>query len=133
MKVSVAQINTAPGDFNQNLKNIFKGRRNRMDRFSEEFKCYDLKFVIGGDNVDKVPSKWYRGEELIDRFNFIIVPRVGYTPQTDWWKNPRHRIAESSDPNLAITGISSTEVRNKIKEKDFTNLMHESQLPEWEG
>ena len=53
---------------------------------------------------------WYRGEELVKDWNFLIFPRQGYTDP--WTLNlPKNfEVAEFNSPE-----VSSTEVRELIK------------------
>lgn len=84
-----------------------------IERLVDEWKDeYEFWFVIGGDNVDKVISHWYRGKELTQKHNFIIIPRKGYTPQTDWWKKENNFIAGTPEN---ASDISSTSVREQIR------------------
>ena len=83
-----------------------------MELMTGIYSQHQLSFLIGGDNVDKVVSQWYRGKELVEKHNFIIVPRKGYTPQTDWWKKENNFIAGTPEN---ASDISSTSVREQIR------------------
>lgn len=86
-----------------------------MELMTGIYSQHELSFIIGGDNVDKVPQMWYRGEDLIQKYNFITIPRKGYKPKTDWWRKDGNQVA-GSDANAS--DVSSTEVKRQLNESD---------------
>lgn len=61
------------------------------------------QFIVGSDQYQQIGSAWHRGQELLDRANFIIVPREGYSVSIV----PRHHHLLTIPP---IPG-SSTDIR----------------------
>lgn len=39
-------------------------------------------FIVGSDQYSHIAKHWHRGQELLERANFIIVPREGYPTAT---------------------------------------------------
>lgn len=87
-----------------------------MNRMCEEHPNIDFHFVIGGDNADRVPSEWYKGEQLIKEHKFIVVSRGGHENKESWFTKPPH-LYVNHDLKMEI---SSTEVRDLISKKDYT-------------
>lgn len=111
-------------DFDWEISNKISGRTfDIMSQLTELYHKRDLYFIIGADNVDQVITTWYRGKELIEKFKFIIVGRIGYTPVNDWYLREPHIVAHPKpESGLKTTGISSTHVRHLIKMKDYDLL-----------
>lgn len=45
---------------------------NTLDRSIKHF------FIVGSDQYSQIADSWSRGQELLERANFIVVPREGY-------------------------------------------------------
>jgi nicotinate (nicotinamide) nucleotide adenylyltransferase len=89
-----------------------------MEMLEAEFPFYQLKFIIGGDNAHNVPN-WYRGDEITDRFKFIIVQRGGIEDLPNWTEN--HDVITGE----FASDISSTEFREKYKNGlPVDNIVH---------
>ncbi|MBR1686906.1 MAG: nicotinate-nucleotide adenylyltransferase [Prevotella sp.] len=75
-------------------------------RKDEPQRCFSL--IIGADNWQLFP-RWYRAEELMDRYALWIYPRPGYT--VDVRSLPRNaRFIEAP-----LMDISSTEIRRRVR------------------
>jgi nicotinate (nicotinamide) nucleotide adenylyltransferase len=79
-----------------------------IDTLKNISKCVHL--VIGQDNANIV-EKWHKGEEIINKFPFIIVARKGCDILRGWYLFPPHRFL-----NINLPKISSTEIREKISQ-----------------
>jgi nicotinate-nucleotide adenylyltransferase len=81
---------------------------------AEDLHGEELEYVVvvGGDCLDEVRN-WYRGEELLQKYSFILAPRLGNPRLSSEWdpmlKSGRLRIIEGTP----LVG-SSTEVRNAV-------------------
>lgn len=71
-----------------------------------------LFVVIGMDNANIIESKWHRGQELIERFPFIVVKRKGVEQAADWFEKEPHQIIEVDSDG------SSSQIRQAIKDGD---------------
>lgn len=90
-----------------------------MKSMSERFNYFDFKFVIGQDNAEHI-YEWYRGDELINEMEFIVIPRKGIQSDVDWYKGARHLFCEDADIEFG----SSTIVRDSIKNgTDVSNMV----------
>lgn len=80
---------------------------------------YEFYFVIGQDNADTF-DRWVNFEHLERMIPFIVVPRPGYKRDTSvtWYLKQPHIYLADECP---LVNISSTEIRNWIKEED-TNI-----------
>lgn len=74
----------------------------------------NYKFVIGADQVSKVPT-WFEYERLTSEFSFVILKRPKYKIEEEWCNDPRHTIL-----NIKGNSISSTKVREDILTKGFS-------------
>ena len=86
-----------------------------MDSLTSEDHNEGIEFsiVIGLDNVDSV-FKWDRGQELIERFPFIVVGRdLGFQAKRmpDWYLKDPHQYIDSN------FFCSSTHVKKLLKEE----------------
>jgi len=98
------------------INNKIEGRTfDIMNRLCEEHPENDFYFVIGGDNADRVPTEWYRGDELIKKHKFIVISRGGHDNEANWFTEEPHIYV---DHELKMD-VSSTEVRKLIKEGNF--------------
>ncbi len=80
----------------------------------------NLYIVIGQDNAESILT-WNKGNELINQNKFIIIPRTNNSINNDvkkWYmKNPHHFLE-----NIPNFNVSSTEVRNEIKNRNIKKL-----------
>jgi len=80
------------------------------------YENYNFSFIIGLDNALTF-NKWVNYEELERMSRFVIVPRKGYEPESgSWYFNSPHLFLNGEDENVPILQISSTQVRNQLKE-----------------
>ena len=78
---------------------------------------YDFSFIIGMDNANTF-DKWVNYEHLEKLIPFVIIPRKGYTPSedVDWYRKSHHIFLAGNTISSPIREISSTDVRNLVKE-----------------
>lgn len=91
---------------------------------------HNFSFVIGQDNAACI-DKWINYDQLLNEFRFIIVPRVDKDNQIDSLSFYLKHFAERpiKHPILVadIPSVSSTEIRNKIKNNESVeNYLDES-------
>jgi len=88
-----------------------------MKRLQEEYKdTHDFYFIIGTDLIPYL-SKWDEGDRMLQEVKFVMYLRqshpIDLSPSNP--QLPKHFV--TIDPSKQIIGmISSTEVRNRIKE-----------------
>ena len=90
-----------------------------IKKLKEEKKLldkYNFALIIGLDNANSF-DKWVNYEELEKVAQFIVVPRKGIKRDydVDWYLQKPHIFINSETP---ILDISSTEIRNMIKENN---------------
>ncbi len=76
-------------------------------------------FVIGTDLISGL-HYWDESERLINDINFVIFEREGFEVKTlinhsNWPKN--YKLAYKGDEKNLLGGISSTEVRKRVKKQ----------------
>ena len=49
---------------------------NTLERLSQEFPDKHFALLMGGDNIN-ILHKWYRGEELMQKYPILVYPREG--------------------------------------------------------
>lgn len=97
---------------------------------SEDFAKhqYDFSFVMGMDNANTF-DKWQNFEDLERMARFVVIPRPGYSAemkQKSWYMKPPHLFVF---PEWAgLYDVSSTEIREKLKEKFSTTQFLEANL-----
>lgn len=79
-----------------------------------------FKFIIGQDNANRF-HEWKNYNTLISELDFIVFSRDGVPPQeNDWYMRSPHTFV-----NTQLTEqISSTSIRNAIKNKKEPNGLH---------
>lgn len=89
------------------------------------FQNYNFSFILGQDNAN-IFNTFVNFEELEKLIRFVIVPRKGYTSNHNSWyiKSP-HIYLNGKDEDIPIMEVSSTEIRNKIKNgENIENLVN---------
>lgn len=71
----------------------------------------DFYFIIGGDNAENI-HLWKEWEKLISEFKFIIVPRGGFEPKLEWYRQQPHIFIDKKTVDAA-----STDIRKSFKTK----------------
>jgi nicotinate-nucleotide adenylyltransferase len=79
--------------------------------YREQYKNAKFYLVMGADNFNIVPEKWYKGKELEAEYQFVLL------------KRPGHPFIRSIDEkhllvDLKFPGLSSTGVRDAIAAGD---------------
>jgi nicotinate-nucleotide adenylyltransferase len=78
---------------------------------------FDFSFIIGMDNANTFHN-WVNSEHLKNLVPFVIVPRKGYNVDNNvnWYRESHHIFLAGDVYSSPIREISSTDVRNLIKE-----------------
>lgn len=92
----------------------------------EQYKENEIYFVLGTDNLKELET-WYKPNELLQKFKILVLER-GNDKVEDIIENSdflkKHKTAIIKSPNIAKIDLSSSEIREKIKEgKDITTLV----------
>lgn len=80
-----------------------------LEFLEDKYTDREFYLVIGSDLIDKLEG-WHRGEELIQKKKFIVVPRTELEIQAELPYN-----FTILGHELRVVGYSSTKVRKKIK------------------
>ena len=95
-----------------------------MEKIARQYPDNQFSIVIGSDNANILKEAWFRGEELIDLFPFIVVERFSEPLTVEWPQKPPHHILPCSTAQVS----SSTAIRKAIREgrndfaKQYLNL-----------
>lgn len=101
---------------NKNLE--YKGTLYTLDLLSKDYK--DIYFVMGADNLIDIKS-WIRYEELLEKYNFIIITRDDINI-VDFIDNELSKYKSHFKLISLKYMVSSTKIRNNIDEnKDMLN------------
>ena len=49
---------------------------NTLEKLSNDFPCRHFALLMGGDNIN-ILHRWYRGEELLQKYPILVYPREG--------------------------------------------------------
>jgi nicotinate-nucleotide adenylyltransferase len=80
----------------------------QMKHMAVSFENYEMCCVIGQDNADKIKS-FYKWEELLEKYSFIVFPRGDKKPEDDaWYTQEPHIYLKDFD----TIDISSTDIRS---------------------
>lgn len=97
------------------MKHLLEGPLATMDR---------VGLLIGKDQANIIHT-WRGGEELTEKYPFVVVNRPGIlTTDRTWYKNRPHKLVASP----LSANISSTIVRDKIKKHGSTGLITTSTM-----
>lgn len=83
---------------------------NALERMAEMFPDTLPSLVIGSDSWNGF-RRWYRWEDILNKFGIIIYPRPGY----EYISDPAYEKNIIFLPDAPISDISSSLVREKIK------------------
>lgn len=95
-----------------------KGQSYTIDtvkHLKEKHPNNEFYFIIGGDMIDYLPN-WYKIDELFKLIQFVGVKRKGYQIN----EHPHVLIVD-----MELVNISSTEIRNEIKNNHTPNGLPE--------
>jgi nicotinate-nucleotide adenylyltransferase len=76
----------------------------------EDYNNYEFSYIIGMDQANNFHT-WREYEKLRNMTKFIIMPRQGFKPNTDWFNNKPHIYLDKH-----IMDVSSTEIRERTRE-----------------
>lgn len=119
--------NVLVSKFETELFELTKGYTYNLVSELKDYCGSDISIVIGYDLIDQIPTLWHKGNELIDQFKFIIIPRNDINGKLidvkeTWYKNPKHLILD-----VEPTSYSSSEIRSLIANKlDYSNKIPEN-------
>lgn len=99
---------------------------NTLRKLEEKYPDFILSYAIGADNLIDF-NKWKEWERFLDNYGLIVLPREGYNT-AELIKNLKTKSEESEMWHLLvidikIPNISSTEIRNKINNKENINKL----------
>ena len=103
---------------------------NLINAIKELYPLIDIHFIIGGDNAEIIPTKWYKGREIITNIKFITIPRLNKDGSlinistNKWYTKYPHIYLDKAVP----TSISSTQVRAIYSEGNIDNILREVPL-----
>ena len=80
-----------------------------VDR-STSINEYELYLVIGQDNAE-IMEDFYRWEDLVKKYKFIVFPRDGYPEEGKWYTKWPHMFVKDFEHIF----ISSTELRKNLE------------------
>jgi len=99
-----------------------------LEKTQKENPDQKLVWYTGADSVEpnvkygglsEMQAKWYKGEELVKDWNFLIFPRRGYTDPRTLNLPKNFEVADADFPE-----VSSTEVRDLLEAGEpFEHLM----------
>jgi len=103
---------------NQEIKNKLSGDTIDLMRIlRKKYPQHQFSFIIGSDNLKNF-KKWGSWEKLIKTTPFLVFPRPNF--QADLKKfaldNPQYQFKIISYPQLKTSNISSTMIRQRIKQ-----------------
>jgi nicotinate-nucleotide adenylyltransferase len=84
------------------------------------YENFNFSFIMGQDNANTF-DKWVNYAELERMIRFVIVPRVGYKPVMNAWYLKEPHIFLNGEGEEPIMSVSSTQVRNLLKEYSREN------------
>jgi len=119
-----AKVDSRIKVFDYEIKNKLAGETYKLVKQLSCDKLYDdfdFSFIMGIDNANTF-HKWVNYEHLEKMMKFVIVPRKGYDrdPNVDWYLQKPHIYLNDEDDD--ILEVSSTIIRNLIKNKEYTEL-----------
>jgi nicotinate-nucleotide adenylyltransferase len=91
-----------------------------MRKYRTDFPEYTFKMVIGSDLLTSL-HEWDLYDKFKEETSFIVVPRYGYQINYAALADlTNYEILENSDWSEFVSALSSTNVRNRIKEDPQT-------------
>lgn len=126
-----AEVDNRIKVFDYEIKNKLGGETyyffKKLNEEGELNEKYDFSMIIGLDNANSF-DKWvnYKGLERIGKF--IVVPRKGVKRKSgvDWYLKSPHIFM--NDEDTGIVDISSTQIRNALKNDDPTDELLNSNV-----
>jgi len=101
----------------EEVKNKLSGETiELMMLLKNKYPKYQFSFLIGSDNLAGL-KKWGQWEKLVTDFQFLIFKRPSYSMNLSEFdlNNPRYKLKFVNHPKLITSTISSTEVRERLK------------------
>ena len=93
---------------------------NTLEELSVHYPDREFTLIIGADNWN-IFRKWYRWEDIIDRYSLIVYPRHGFPVNQNELPQNVHYLS------MELYPISSTDIRQSIQEgKDMSEWLNAS-------
>ncbi len=94
-----------------------------LKKLNQIYPVHEFYLIIGSDNA-LVFDKWKNYKEIIEKFKVMVYPRKGFNFSEVADIYPQMQLL-----NTPFYNISSTEIRNKLKQKkDVTNWLNSQVL-----
>ncbi len=111
---------------NEEIENKLSGDTiELMEILQKKHPQHEFSFLIGSDNLAGL-KKWGDWEKLITNFQFLIFKRPDYSMNLTEFglNNPKYKLTFINHPKLITSNFSSTQVREKLKnKKSISNLV----------
>ena len=115
--IKLAEKNPNVVAFDWEIKNKIENKGTyEIMKMLEKYFLFDLYFVIGLDNSQKV-RKWLNGDKILNELKFIVVPRSNFEASDKWFLEPPHIYLENYSPDA----ISSTLAKELLATKKDTS------------
>ena len=102
-----------------------------MQAFKAKYPEDDIYFIIGEDSLDDI-QKWYKPEEILKLCTMLVFPRKNpeeLCKKIEYTKNVIGGKIFAID--APVFGISSTQIRNRIKEGKSVEYMLPPEVAEY--
>ncbi len=104
-----------PCDFEVNRKELSYSV-NTMEYFTNEYKDREFYFIIGQDSLNDLP-KWYEPKRLLELTKILVYPRGNGAELEDKINEITKAYGgEIRKIDAPLFGISSTDIRNRVKD-----------------
>ena len=91
---------------------------NTLEKLSTLYPCKHFALLMGGDNIN-ILHKWYRGEELLQKYPILVYPREGVDTEALCKEKGAIFI------DAPMVNISSTQIRTMMSEgEDVSDLRY---------
>jgi len=87
---------------------------NTLKKLKEEHPDREFYLIIGADNLE-IFHKWRNHEDILEKFKILVYPRTG----SEYSSLLKHK--NITVVNAPFKNVSSTEIRDKIKENKSIN------------
>lgn len=89
-----------------------------LEILQKKYSQHQFFFIIGSDQLPNF-KKWGRWKKLITSFDFLVFPRSDFVDSLAKFglDNPGYKFHPLTHPLLITTNISSTNIRQRVKNK----------------
>lgn len=88
-----------------------------LEYYKDNYKKDTIYFICGLDNLSYI-DKWYKGNELLKNYKFLVVGR-NTNNQEEILNNLKEYKDNITITNIELNNISSSEIRKNINKKNF--------------